>query len=133
MGKTLIFIHKEVLEKFKKDKEVVVKIRKMKKTISKEGINGQQITDDSEYLVFDPTDATPKFYLYEVRSWHKTTLKGFGRDRNYEEQVKPVESDIAYTVTIAHHSSHANSMRFGNEYKLIIADRECEIVGKGTP
>ena len=84
------------------------------------------------YIVLEPAqeDQPVSGILAVLRSWRKTTLRGIGRDRDYSETI-----ECSYDV-IAEHRSRANSDRFGNYYRLIIAQpeelEEFEIVGHGV-
>lgn len=127
--KTLIYIHKSVLEL---PKPWIVTIRKMEKTYTTSSKNDKNI---KEYFVMDPCFDLVRWYLYEVRSWHKTTLKGFGKDRNYREYLVPLiqrdEKEEINIIELISTSSGARSGRYGNNYAIYLADRPCKIEGEG--
>jgi len=124
--KWLFFINKQITEF-----PVIVNIRQMKKVW--QGADGKQ--GENVYFVIDPSEVEePKLYLYEVRSWHKTTLKGFGRDRNYAEHLEPVDEEGAEIAgeVLCEAESHSNSGRYGNRYQLVLVDKPCQVIGEGV-
>jgi hypothetical protein len=121
----LFFINKQIVEF-----PAVVDIRQMKKVW--QGVDGKK--GENIYFVIDPSEVEePKLYLYEVRRWYKTTLKGFGRNRNYKEHLEPIngEGEVAGEV-LCEASSWCNSGRYGNEYQLVLTDKPCRIIGEGV-
>jgi hypothetical protein len=110
-----------------------VRIKKMKKTWR--GFGREASTT---YFVVEPTDAQPRWWLYELKSWYKTTLKGYGRDRDYQEHLEPqvepqaFSNDVEITELIQV-ESRCRSGRYGNKYRLILTRVPCQIVGEGTP
>lgn len=101
-------------------------IRKMKKNWIKN--NGEEIIKgENDYIVIDPEIETerPMQYVYYFCDYYKTTLKGFGRDRNLKHIVSG-----EYDVIINGHSS-ARSGRFGNRWQLIVG-KNIEIERKGV-
>jgi len=104
-----------------------VMIRKMEKIWSKGEDQHRSI-----YFVIDPAPAIdpPSYYLYLIRSWYKTTLKGYGRNRNYSEKLEDGESFSQ--IELVSVSTRCNSGRFGNNYRLVIADKEVKIIEEGV-
>jgi hypothetical protein len=120
----LIFINKQIVEF-----PAIVDIRQMRKIW--QGVDGRD--GESVYFVIDPSEVEKQWYLYELRSWHKTTLKGYGRDRNYKEYFEPVDSEEAEvnSEVLCEVESWGNSGRFGNKYMLLLTDKPCKVIGDG--
>lgn len=107
----------------------VVDVRVMQKVYYD---NSKGVEKTNEYIVLDPAEGEEvKFYLYTLESYYKTTLAGYGRDRNYKEKLEPVdEGEYKYDV-LCSVSSGSRSGRYGNQYEMIVADRPCKVVGYG--
>jgi len=121
----LIFINKQIVEF-----PAIVDIREMKKIWGAEERRGENV-----YFVIDPSEIKePKLYLYEVRHWYKTTLKGFGRDRDYAEHLEPVDGEGVEVKgeILCEVSSRCNSGRYGNRYQLVVTDKLCQVVSNGV-
>jgi hypothetical protein len=124
--KAIIMVDKKIMEF-----PTVVDIRKVKKTWTDEdGRNRESI-----YFVVEPCNIIDKkLYLYELRKWRKTTLKGYGCDRNYSEHLEPLDEKKGEVMieVVCETESWCNSGRYGNTYKLVVSDTPCRVVGEGV-
>jgi len=68
----------------------------------------------NEYLVIEQSETAFQQELYWFENYYKTTLKGYGRDRNITHSVEG-----EYEVVLEA-STWARSGRFGNRTVLII-------------
>lgn len=113
--KILFFVDSSLVKGEELIKERVVHIRKMLKVISKEN-KGERT---NEYFVIEPAGSNiPERYVDFLLSYYKTTMKGYGRDRDYKEEC------ISDHEVIAEVSSSARSGRFGNSHKIIIIETD---------
>lgn len=82
---------------------------------------------ENEYLVIEPAQDTtlPQSRAYYVEDYYKTTMRGHGRDRNLTHVVEG-EYDVVLEGT-----TRSRSGRFGNSFKLLIAD-ELKIEEEGV-
>jgi hypothetical protein len=117
------------------DFQKLITIKRMQKTWEDKGTGKK---GQSEYFVLSQSDKTEiEWYLYELRSWHKTTIRGFGRDRNYKEHLEPVgledNGDVSIEcVELVRVSCGCRSGRYGNEYRLVLTRVPCQVVGEGV-
>jgi len=118
------------------DFQKLINIKKMQKTWEDKGTGKK---GQSVYFVLSQSEKTaPQWYLYEVRQWHKTTIRGFGRNRNYKEHLEPVgleeNGDLSIEcVELVRVSTGCRSGRYGNEYRLVLTKIPCQVVGDGVP
>lgn len=107
-GKTIVHIDKRILA----DKKQPVLIRKMLKVVDSRELH--------TYLTIEPaSDLTiPASYAHFICDYYKTTLKGYGRDRNISTIIESLYTEILSG------SSSARSGRFGNTWRLITSKDE---------
>ena len=121
LKKETMFVRPEIMEANKLS--VPTCVRKMRKIAEKE--NGDVI--NRIYFVIEPCHDTeaPEIRAIRTCSWYKTTLKGFGCDRNYKEKIE----DNQEVILVA--STWANSGRFGHTCRLIFTGPNYEIKSEG--
>lgn len=85
------------------------KIRLMEKLWRKE-----EKLHRNEYLVIEQSETEFQQELYWFENYHKTTLKGYGRDRNVSHSVEGEHEIVLEAAT------WARSGRFGNKTVLIV-------------
>lgn len=102
-GKVLVFVSREW------DRSAPALVRLMSKKY--EG-------GENEYLVIEPAQdiSLPASKAYYVEDYHKTTMRGLGRDRNLTHVIEG-EYDVVLEGT-----TRSRSGRFGNSFRLLIAD-----------
>lgn len=89
---------------------------------------GEKEEKEREYFTLSHYDGEPKYWVVFIGSHYKTTLKGYGRDRNYEEYiVSPEEYEILATT-----SNQCRSGRFGSFGVMIIASEPIEVGSEGV-
>jgi len=127
--KFLIYIAKSLLQT---PFPWLVDIREMEKKFRR----GSGIEGLSKYYVIEPSaEKAPRWLLYELRAWRKTTLKGYGRDRDYKEILVPdnegEERIVGEILSVKTEAKRTG--RFGNHYRIVLANRPCKVEGTGTP
>lgn len=122
----LFFVAPQLVEKGKIKEKSIVNIRKMLKVWSnldlKEGSN--------IYFVIEPSmEENPEAYLDYVSGYYKTTLAGYGRDRDYREHIETED----YVEELTHNTTSARSGRFGNYVThYVIFSKEYSIEPEGV-
>ncbi len=89
---------------------------------------GEKGTVQREYFTLQPYEGEIQYYVAFIGGHYKTTLKGYGRNRNYEEYiVSPGEYEILATT-----SNQCRSGRFGSSGAMIIAPEPIEVGSEGV-
>jgi len=121
--KILVHIPKRFVTVKEGDKyqiDPVICLRVMKKTIGE---------NEHVYFTIDTPDTDePELYLNYLFSYYKTTLKGYGKDRNYKEHIEN-ECEVLFSCEV---STWANTERFGNKTELLIASQPVTIESSGV-
>jgi hypothetical protein len=115
----------------KLNRELAVRIRKMEKTFQKFNPETQKLSDPITSIYYcienHNTEVNMKaLYLHNFEEYFKTTLKGYGRDRDKNILI---ESEF---IQICQVSTTAKTGRFGNTNTLILSpDKELkkEVIG----
>ncbi len=121
--KWLLFVNKNLAF------PAIVDIRLMEKEFKTE-----EKIEKSEYLTIEKSEKKqPDYYLYLLQDYSKTTLKGFGKDRDWKERLQPIgEKEEFMEEIIIKSYSGARSGRYGNYRRWIIANTQCEVIGEGV-
>ena len=133
--KYMVFVHKDICEEGAYDLEgKLINIRKMEKQITKKN---EGWTESHVYLTIQPSQIQEiKWYLYYLESYYKTTLKGFGRDRDWRYTYSPADESIPESENLCFPLlegwTTANTHRFGNNFELIISRNPLKIEYHGV-
>ena len=137
--KYMVFIHKSLCEEGAYDLDgKIINIRKMEKQITKKNEENEEgWIEKHEYLTIQPAQTQEvKWYLYYLESYYKTTLKGFGRDRDWRYSYSPADENLPESENLCFPLlegwTTANTHRFGNNFELVISRNPLKIEYHGV-
>lgn len=103
-------------------------LTKMWERVSAVNTKGEKEEREREYFTLSLYEGEPQFWVVFIGSHYKTTLKGYGKNRDYEEYVvSPEQYEVLATT-----SNCCRSGRFGSSGAMIIAPEPIEIGSEGV-
>ena len=122
----LIYVQSDLIQN--ESIQGLIDIRKMVKEYEKDGSKRL-----SEYYVFEKSAETEiKLYLTYLKRWWKTTLKGYGQDRDFTQRIiSPDDIHSPVIETLFSVKSSARSGRFGLRYEYVLIEGEYQIEDDG--
>jgi len=119
--KELWFIPKSLKNKI--DDMIIANIRAMEKIDRKGNIYRYYVIEKSE-------SSKPERQLIRLNHYHKTTLKGYGKDRNYHESIR--EEDLDRVEFLTSYKNNSRSGRFGYKAEFYIAPMDIVVMSEGV-
>ena len=117
--KELWYVPKTLKDKM--DDSMTVNIRVMEKT---------KDSKTYRYYVLEESSEKAEKLLVRLNNYHKTTLRGYGRDRNFKEYIS--EEYINKVEFLASYKNSARSGRFGYKAEFYIAPMDIVVMSEGV-
>lgn len=106
-------------------------MRKMREWVLITNAKGERTQIQRGYFCLEPSEAArPNWYATFIGGYYKSTLRGIGQDRDYEQYVELKDGQQVEVLAVTQNT--CRSGRYGNYASFVISGELMEIKEKGV-